>query len=241
MAELLHAEGKVALVFGAAGGIGSAIVQQYRRSGGLVMGADLASPRGISDDDLSVCDAADEAAVSETIARTLSRYGRLDAVVHCVGVACGGPLADMDLADWSRVMDINLTSAFLVAKHAHAALKATKGSLVFIGSSSGRNGGTTPSGPAYAASKAGMLNLARYLAREWAPEIRVNCVAPGPVMTPMMEAAGRERQTAYAAAMLTGRLAGADEIAACVAFLVSEHGRSMTGAVLNPSGGLFLD
>lgn len=146
------------------------------------------------------------------------------------------------MSDWDRVIRTNLTSAFLIARAGLSALRDSRGSLLLISSSSARDGGSTESGPAYAASKAGMNNLVRYLAREWAPHgIRVNAIAPGPVDTPMMRAAGAARRDAYAMASLTGQIADPAEIGAMAGFLLSQHARSITGAIINQSGGRVLD
>ena len=240
--QLLEARGKAALIFGAASGIGAAAAEAYASAGGQVMSADLAPQTPSSRVAPIECDVTDEASVGAAFAACVQQFGRIDAVVHSVGVPSVGPLASLSLADWRRVMDINLTSAFLVARAAWPHLKASGGAAVFVASTSCRNGGATATGPTYAASKGGMINLTRYLAREWAADgIRVNAVAPGPVMTPLMASVDPERRAAYAKALLTGRLIEAEELGAAIAFLLSDHARSITGAVLNQSGGLVLD
>jgi NAD(P)-dependent dehydrogenase (short-subunit alcohol dehydrogenase family) len=234
--RLLDASGRVLLLTGAGGGIGRAVAALYRAAGGRVTGLDLEAP-----EDGLACDVTDEAAVEAAVAETLFRHGRIDAVVHAAGVVGAGPLADTTLADWRRVTDANLTSAFLVARAAAGALRHSRGGLVLVGSSNGRNGGSRLSGPAYAAAKAGLHNLTRYLAKEWAPEVRVNALAPGPVRTAMLDRLGDEGRAALADSMPTGGLVEPEEIAAAAAFLLSDHARSMTGTVINVSGGLVLD
>jgi NAD(P)-dependent dehydrogenase (short-subunit alcohol dehydrogenase family) len=230
---LLNAAGRVLFLTGAAGGIGQATAHLYAQAGGHVAGFDLSGTPSV--------DAADEAGVTAAVADTLQRYGRIDHVVHAAGVAGTGPLASLPLADWRRVLDANLTSGFIVAKATAQALTQSQGALVFLASTNGRNGGSTLSGPAYAAAKAGLINLTRYLAKEWAGHVRVNAVAPGPVKTPMLDRFDDTLQTQLATAMLTGALTEADEIAAAIGYLLSDHARSITGAVLNVSGGLVLD
>src|SRR5690606_38167773 len=139
--------------------------------------------------------------------------GRIDALVHAAGAVGAGPLADTALTDWERVIDANLTSAFLVARAGRDALDRSGGAMVLLGSSNGCNGGSALSGAAYAAAKAAIANLGRYLAKEWAPRVRVNTVAPGPVRTPMLERLSKDQIAALEQAMPTGRLIEPDEVA----------------------------
>ncbi len=237
MTPLLEADGRVLLLTGAAGGIGAAVADMYRAAGGVVAGLDLVAGPGVM-----ACDLTDEAAVTAAVAAVLAAHGRIDDVVHCAGIVGAGPLADMALADWHRVMDANLTSAFLLARETAAALAASRGRLVWLSSTNGRNGGSALSGAAYACAKAALINLTRYLAKEWAGAgVRVNCVAPGPVDTPMLDRLGPDGRPALARMMLTGELATAADVARTIGFLLSDNARAMTGVVLNPSGGLVLD
>jgi 3-oxoacyl-[acyl-carrier protein] reductase len=233
---LLDASGRVLLLTGAGGGIGRAVDALFRAAGGQVVGLDL-SPGT----DVVACDVGDEAQVEAAVGQVMARHGRIDAVVHAAGIVGAGPLVETRLEDWRRVIDANLTSAFLIARATAGPLRDSRGGLVLLGSTNGRNGGGALSGAAYAASKAALHNLARYLAKEWAPHVRVNAIAPGPVRTAMLDRLGEEGQAALAASMPTGALIEAEEIAAAIAFLLSDHARSVTGTVMNISGGLVLD
>jgi len=235
----------VALVTGAAGGLGRAAVAKLRERGMRVFAADRALaeiPCGAPVGVMSV-DVTDEAAIHACIARVLSEWGRLDHVVHLAGCAGAGPLTAVTRDEWQRVLDTNLTSAFLLAKAAYEALSATRGSLVLTASTNGLNGGSALSGPAYAVAKAGLINLTRYLAKEWAPAgIRVNCLAPGPIDTPMVT--GRfssEVLTNLRASVPLGRIGDPKDVAHAIDYLTSPAASFVTGTVMNLSGGLVLD
>ena len=231
----------VALVTGAAGGIGRAVAARLAARGYRLLLTDLAgttpNPDGerwidadltVEDQVLMVCYAA-------------QAMGGLDLVVHCAGKVGAGPLVDVELDSWRQLLDVNLTSAYLLARHSYRLLLPA-GQLVLFSSSNGLNGGSALSGPAYAAAKAGVINLTRYLAKEWAESgVRVNCVAPGPVDTPMLSRLGTEGKNKLSNAIPLGKLADADDVAATVEYLASEQAAYLTGTVHNVSGGLVLD
>ncbi len=172
----------------------------------------------------------------------MQRFGGFDCVVHLAGTVGKGPLTEVSVTDWRRLLDVNLTSAFLLARAAHPHLRERRGTLLLVSSTNGLNGGSALSGPAYAVAKAGVLNLVRYLAKEWGADgIRVNAVAPGPVDTPMLARLPEATREALRQSIPLGRLASADDVAGIVAFLCSPQAAYLTGAVLNVSGGLVLD
>ena len=239
----------VTLVTGAAGGLGRAVVARLRECGHRVWATDLAlaeipcaAPMSVSSLDVT-----DAAAVQECVARIEGEWGRLDHVVHLAGRAGRGPLDDVTLDDWNALLAVNLTSAFVLAKAAHRALARSKGTLTLTSSTNGLNGGSALSGPAYAVAKAGIVNLVRYLAKEWAGEgIRVNCIAPGPIATPMVT--GRFQGEALAAlersvplAREDGRIGTPNHFAHAVEYLLSPAAAFVTGTVMNLSGGVVLD
>lgn len=235
--------GKTAFVTGAAGGIGRAVVDLFRTAGVNVGAADREGLDPPSEGYLPlVMDATAERQVVAAIGSVAHRWGAIDYVVHCVGKTGVGPLADLSLDAWNDMMATNLTSAFLVAREASRRFRKPGGVLVWFASTNGLNGGTRFSGPGYGAAKAGIVNLTRYLAREWAPDgLRVCCIAPGPVDTPMLDRLSDDDHTALKAGIPLGAYTTADEIAATVAFLCSPHASTMTGTVTNVSGGLVLD
>jgi NAD(P)-dependent dehydrogenase (short-subunit alcohol dehydrogenase family) len=235
----------VALVTGAAGGLGRAAVAKLRERGMRVVASDLALAEIPCGAPLTVMslDVTDSAAVEAAVVRVLEELGRLDHLVHLAGVAGKGPLDEVSLGDWRRVMDVNLTSAFLLAKAAHGALAASRGSMILMSSTNGLNGGSALSGPAYAVAKAGLINLTRYLAKEWAGEgIRVNCLAAGPISTPMVT--GRfsaDTVEALRKAVPLGQLGEPAHVAHAIDYLTSPAAAFVTGTVMNLSGGLVLD
>ena len=235
----------VVLVTGAAGGLGRATVARLRERGMRVVATDLALaeiPCGAPMSVMSL-DVTDEAAIDATVARVLRELGRLDHVVHLAGIAGKGPIDGVSLNEWRRVMDVNLTSAFLLAKAVHAPLAAARGTLTLMSSTNGLNGGSALSGPAYAVAKAGIINLTRYLAKEWSREgIRVNCLAPGPIATPMVTGRFSDETIANLKKSVPLGLIGEPlHVAHAIDYLLSPACAFVTGTVMNLSGGMVLD
>jgi NAD(P)-dependent dehydrogenase (short-subunit alcohol dehydrogenase family) len=240
---LIDAAGRVAFVTGATGGIGQAVVRMM-----LDAGANLAATgrRAVPFDDERVLplalDVTDEDAVADAIAQCVKRFGKIDYLIHMAGMVGKGRLDEMPLDDWNTVVSTNLTSSFLVLKHAYKHLTKPGGVAVLCGSSNGYNGGSYLSGAAYASSKAALVNLTRYVAKEWAPDgIRCHVISPGPVDTPMLDRLSHDQHDGLKAALPLGRYATPEECAGAVLFLCSEHAASMTGTNINISSGLVLD
>ncbi len=240
-----RAQAPVAFVTGAAGGIGRALVERLRSEGYRIHATDLALAALPCVDGgfrAASLDVTDEAAVDAAIEACRATFGRIDHVIHLAGATGSGPLESVSRADWQRLLDVNLTSAFLLARAARAALRESQGSLTLLSSTNGLHGGSALSGPAYAVAKAGLISLVRYLAKEWAADrVRVNTVAPGPVDTPMLARFTPEERARIAAAVPLGRLGEAGEVAAAIAYLIGRDGRWITGTTLNLSGGAVLD
>jgi len=233
----------VVFVTGAAGGIARAMIERLRAAKLRVYATDralAAVPCGAADFRMAPLDVTDEAAVGAAVADCVAQFGRIDHAVHLAGEAGAGPIEAVSRDEWQRLLDVNLTSAFLLAKAVHGALRESQGSLTLISSTNGLHGGGALSGPAYAVAKAGIVNLVRYLAKEWAGErVRVNAVAPGPVDTAMMARFPPAERERIVAAVPLGRLGEPPEVAAAIAYLLDA--RWVTGTVLNVSGGGVLD
>ncbi len=243
---LLDGTQRTAFVAGAGGGIGAATVAALLRAGARVAAADLAADSLPDESDAVLplaLDVTDEAAVQDAVTRTAERFGGIDFLINAAGVIAGGALVDMKLSEWRRVLEVNLTSCFLLARACYPQLrKSDRASVVLLSSTNGINGGSELSGGAYAVAKAGIINLTRHLAKHWAESgIRVNCLAPGPVDTGMIAGFSAAQHKTLRAAMPLGRYVTADEVAATILFLCSDHAAMQTGTVTNVSGGVLLD
>ena len=236
-------KGRLSLVIGAAGGIGSKVALKLAATGSTVVAADRQAELIPQHPQINVVDidATQEASIRR-LREFVMRYGEnLSYLVNCAGITGNGPLTECSLSNWHHVLDVNLTSCFLLAREFYPMLALARGSVVFCGSSNAVNGGSELSGPAYAAAKAGVHNLVRYLAKEWANDgIRVNAVAPGPIDTPMLAGLNKSTRRRLADSTLTGRFGTASEVSENILFLCSRHAAWQTGSIVNISGGLVL-
>lgn len=249
--------GRVAVVTGAAGGIGRAVALAAAAAGARVVVADVqpeageataqAVRQGGGEAIFVACDVSDAAEVSDLVGAALARFGRLDVLVSNAGI--GGeamPAHELSVEDWDRVMAVNLRGPFLCAKYALPHLIANGGAIVNVASTYGLIG--APLAAAYCASKGGVVNLTRQLAVDYGPRgVRVNAVCPGYVDTdmggrrarlaPEQAEAALARREANAARQPLGRQARAGEIARVVVFLASDAASFMTGSIVTVDGG----
>ena len=218
----------VALVSGAARGIGAAITARLARDGWSVVAADRdPSPTGRA----VICDVSNEAAVAALIAGVTATEGRLDALICNAGFGIRKPIADLTLAEWSSVLATNLTSTFLLVRAAEAMLRTAKGSVVTIAST--RAHMSEPNTEAYSASKGGLVALTHALAASLAGDVRVNCISPGWIATK-----GPAPTAAEHAFHPAGRVGTAEDVAAMVAFLTGPDSGFITGAEFVIDGGV---
>jgi len=238
--------GKVALVTGAASGIGAAVSVRLQSAGAQVYGADLKPPTagtsGLDPATRSIAlDVREEAHWVAAIETILADQGRLDILANCVGVSAGTPLAETTLAEWRHVLSTNLDGAFLATKHGIRAMRAAGGAIVHVGSASGIR--PAAGAAAYSTSKAALRMLVRTAAKECRDArlaIRINVVSPAGVKTPMwstmpffqelVRTHGSE-DAAYAAmeAGGGGRFIEPDAVARVVCFLMSDEAQHITG------------
>jgi 3-oxoacyl-[acyl-carrier protein] reductase len=242
-------DGRVALVTGAAGGIGSATARALAARGARLALADRVAPVMEAVLNLAV-DVTDSAQVRAMVDRVVAEYGRLDILVNVAGTVSMGAAATLPEAEWDRVMAVNLKGSFLCCQAVIPAMRANRhGRIINIGSIIGKNGGNArpwidaaeqdrASNVAYGVSKAGVHAMTAFLARELAVDgITVNAVAPGPIASAMTT----NFPAALQALIPVGRMGRAEEVAAAIAFLAGPDTGFITGEVLDINGGMWSD
>ncbi len=235
--------GKVALVTGAARGIGLATSKILLGEGWQVAMVDrdgqelLSASMGLDGAAAFIFDVSEPDQVDEMTAAVMDRFGRIDAVVNNAGVADFGPLEETSFERWRRVMETNLDGVFLVSQAALPHLKATKGCLVNIASISGLRASTLR--VAYGTSKAAVIQLTKQQAAELGEYgVRANCVCPGPVRTKLAIAVhSQDIIDAYHDAIPLNRYGSEAEIGEVIAFLCSDKASYVTGQVVASDGG----
>jgi 3-oxoacyl-[acyl-carrier protein] reductase len=228
--------GRVAVVTGAGRGIGQAIAEALVANGARVAALDLEAPHhpgllGIA------CDVSEEPAVEAAFERVEAELGSVSILVLNAGIFPIVPFEETTRETWDRTLAINLTGAFLCARRALPAMRAQGyGRIVAIGSSAGKTGGAKAVA-AYAASKAGIMAMAKSIANEYARHgITANALAPSLIDTPMIADAQDLKDR-----IPVGRFGRPDEVAALVCFLASEHAGYITGEVTDINGGFLID
>jgi len=232
--RLLSLEGQVCLVTGGAGDIGAAIVTLLREHGAEVVSADV---RDDDDEGAELCDVSDPASTRSLVDRVIETHGHLDLVVHAAGITRDGVLWKLSDDDWDEVLSVNLDSAFHLLKATAPHLReAPSASVVLITSINGERGKFGQAN--YAASKAGLIGLARTAARELgAFGVRVNALAPGLITTRMTRQLPEAVTAKAVDETALGRAGTPDDVALAVLFLCSDMSRHVTGQVLRVDGG----
>jgi 2-hydroxycyclohexanecarboxyl-CoA dehydrogenase len=236
---------KIAIVTGAGQGIGKAITEKLVSEGATVVATDQdeadaretvdAFPPAVA----IRADVTDRRSVQAMVDRVLQQFGRIDVLVNNAGWGKAGPFVDSDPADWDRVVAVNLYGVLHTAKAVLPIMAEQRsGALVNLGSEAGRVGSS--GGAVYAAAKGGVIALTKSLAREMARhQVRVNCVCPGPIDTPLFASCvGLKLRAALARTIPFRRLGQPVDIANVVAFLASDEAAFVTGQTVSVSGGL---
>jgi 3-oxoacyl-[acyl-carrier protein] reductase len=228
---------KVALITGGNRGIGLAIANKFKDDGYAVVVTHRSgnSPTGFEG---VIMDVTDSESVNSAIASIEKKYGRIDVLVANAGITKDGLVMRMSDADFDSVIDTNLNGAFRVARACtRGMMKQKSGRMIFIGSVVGMLGSAGQVN--YAATKSGLIGMARSFARELGSRgITANVVAPGFVDTDMTAVLDEGRKTEIVSAVPLGRFCSADEIAGVVAFLASPEAAYISGAVIPVDGGL---
>jgi NAD(P)-dependent dehydrogenase (short-subunit alcohol dehydrogenase family) len=221
--------GKYVVVTGAASGLGLAIAQGAAAEGATIIALDrAASPFEHS----RVCDISDEQQVKDA----LSGFSRIDAVVSSAGIARRAKVDETEMADFDAVIAVNVRGAFLVCKYALPLMRAHGGAILHLSSGVATTG--TRNRAAYTASKGAVLSLTRNMALDYAADkVRVNCLCPGFVNTPLLATMPPERRARLAALHPLGRMGEAEDLVPMALLLISDQAQWITGQAIAVDGG----
>jgi 3-oxoacyl-[acyl-carrier protein] reductase len=241
-------DGRVAVVTGAASGIGKGIATAFAAEGADVVVADLVAEDGAAEVLAAIKDAgrealfvrtdvSDEASVRAMADAAIERFGRVDVLVNNAGIFTESNVEDMPVADWDRVIGTNLRGTFLCTRFLIGQmLERQDGAIINIASQLGQIGGAAVAH--YAASKAAVIGLTKSLAREVSTRgVRVNAIAPGPIQTPLLDGESEEWRSAKLAELPIGRFGEVSEVTPTAVLLASADGSYYVGQTLSPNGG----
>ena len=239
-------DGKVAVITGAGSGMARATTEVFVREGARVIAADVT---GGEDETAEACgdavvpfrcDVTDEAQVEALMAKAVEEFGQLDAVLNVAGIGSGGPLADLTMEEFDRVIDVNLRGVLLGTKHAIRTMLPTGGGVITNWSSTGGLSGSPMPVTAYSASKHGVIAITKQAAIEYGTQgIRANAICPGFIETPMSGGPGAAEKFP-GLVQHTGLKRGGqpEEVAELASFLTSDRASFITGAAIPIDGGL---
>jgi len=240
---------KIALITGSSRGIGKATAMLFAKEGAKIVINYLTTEeknalsivdkiKEIGSDAIAIkCDVSKENEVKEMIQKTIQRFGKIDILVNNAGIVFDVPFFERTVEQWKRTMDVNLLGTFLCSKYAsEQMLKNDSGKIINISSTNGINS-FSPEAMDYDASKAGVINLTRNLAKELAPKIQVNSVAPGWVDTEINKDLPEDFVKEETEKIYLKRFAKPEEIAKTILFLASDDANYITGSILKVDGG----
>lgn len=252
MSQSLLLDGKVAVISGAASprGIGLATARLFAQQGAKVAILDLDEKAAVEaaasigpEHRGYACNVADKQSCEAAVQRVLADFGAINVLVNNAGITQPAKVCDITTADWNRILDVNLTGVLYLSQAVIPQMKKQAGgSIACMSSVSAQRGGGILGGPHYSAAKAGVLGLAKAMARELGPNnIRVNCVTPGLINTDISKGKLTDAQKAEIAATIPlNRLGDADDVAGCYLFLASDLSAYVTGAVIDVNGGMLI-
>ena len=249
-------DGKVAIITGTASGIGRAAAPLFADEGARVVGCDtndaggretLAAIEARGRPSVFVrADVSQEPDVERLVAQALDAFGRIDVLYNNAGIGYSTPITlgdvtDIPVENWDAVLAVNLRSVYLCCKHVIPVM-ARQGGGAIVNTSSAMATGSIPGADAYTAAKAGIVGLTRVMAKRHGPSgIRVNCICPGTILTPMIEEMYRDRQRASKGESVPlRRLGRPEDVAPAALFLASDEASFITGAVLFVDGGAWI-
>jgi NAD(P)-dependent dehydrogenase (short-subunit alcohol dehydrogenase family) len=248
--------GKTAIISGAASprGIGLATARRFVAEGARVAILDIdgaAAEAAARDLDQSAgkphlgfaCNVADRASCAKAVAAVIEAFGQIDILINNAGITQPVKFLDISPADWDRIQDVNLKGILFLSQAVIPHMRARKsGSIACMSSVSAQRGGGIFGGPHYSAAKAGVLGLAKAMAREFGPDgIRVNCVTPGLIGTDITSGKLTDEMRAkILEGIPLGRLGDASDVAGIYTFLASDLSAYVTGAVIDVNGGMLI-
>ena len=247
---LLH--GKIAVISGAASrrGIGLATAKLFAAHGARVAILDLdlnaahEAAASLGDGHLGLrCDVTDSEACNSSVAKVIDQFGGIDVLINNAGITEPVKTLDIDSRGWQRIIDVNLKGVLLLSQAVIPHMRSRRGgSIACMSSVSAQRGGGIFGGPHYSAAKAGVLGLAKAMAREFGPDgIRVNCVTPGLVETDITgDKLTPEMKSDIIKGIPLGRLGAATDVANIYLFLASDLSAYVTGAVIDVNGGMLI-
>ncbi len=242
--------GRVVVITGGAQGIGKAVAQQFLLDGYSVMIADVDEEAGnetaaeystVGDIRFCQVNVAVEADVKRLVDETIKAFpGGIDVLINNAAISCNKPVSKLSLADWERVMGVNLTGPFLCAKYFEILLRGNHGAIINIAST--RALMSEPNTEAYSATKGGIVALTHALAASLAPDVRVNCISPGWIETGVWQKSSARKQPVHSDAdekqHWAGRVGRPEDIAHLAAYLASDKSGFVSGANIVVDGGM---